>query len=61
MRAIIPVPIRNKEEWDQYLAFLGNVPLNILSMLEKRAEVVCRECYGFGHSRTRCPTRNRLN
>lgn len=30
-------------------------------MLAERANIVCRECFGFGHSRSKCPTRVKLN
>jgi hypothetical protein len=30
-------------------------------MLVERAKVVCRECLGFGHARTTCPTRRKLS
>jgi hypothetical protein len=29
-------------------------------MLIERAKVICRECLGFGHARTTCPTRRKL-
>jgi len=36
------------------------VPAEILRMLTDRSKINCRECYGFGHTRARCPTRFRL-
>lgn len=29
-------------------------------MLIERAKVICRECLGFGHTRSNCPSRKKL-
>lgn len=56
-----PKPIRFGNEWAQ-----GNVLVKITNpemktMLEGRSIIVCRECFGFGHSRSKCPTRVKLD
>lgn len=32
-----------------------------IDLLTTRSKVVCRECFGFGHARTTCPTRRKLD
>jgi len=56
-----PVPIRSDSDWKQLAAFTGKTSAEVLGMLKDRAKVVCRECMGFGHTRTNCPSRKKLS
>jgi hypothetical protein len=55
-----PKPIRVKSDWQQLTYFNTGCPI-AKAMLEERASVICRECFGFGHSRSKCATRMHLN
>jgi hypothetical protein len=55
-----PIPIRASSEWVQLAAFNSLAAPTGMKLLMERAKVVCRECIGFGHARTNCPTRRKL-
>lgn len=55
-----PKPIRDLSNWHQAAAFSGKVSALSAELLTERRKVVCRECLGFGHARTNCPTRRKL-
>jgi hypothetical protein len=56
-----PKPIRVATEWAQATLLKSCTNAEMITMLDERAVIVCRECYGFGHSRSKCPTRVKLN
>lgn len=56
-----PVPIRKVAEWKHIELFDRILTAQGKELLDARANIICRECYGFGHSRTNCPTRRKLD
>lgn len=56
-----PVPIRSESDWVQRALFRDILKDAGKALLDERSLVNCRECYGFGHSRTNCPTRRKLD
>lgn len=60
MKLYEPKPFRNMNDWKQGQAFNTLAPKLTLELLIHRGLVNCRECLGFGHARTNCPTRRKL-
>lgn len=56
-----PIPIRKSNEWAQAEILKTCTNEEMINMLNERVVIVCRECFGFGHSRSKCPTRVKLN
>lgn len=52
-----PKPLRNANKWKafQIMKECSMAP-PVLQMWEHAAKVTCRDCFGFGHSATKCPT-----
>ena len=61
-RTLEPKPLRHASDWMSYDAFKKSEPTaQGLSILEERSKVVCRDCFGFGHSKQTCPTSIKLD
>lgn len=56
-----PRPIRKPDEWAQAELLKECTNSEMVSMFAERVIIVCRECFGFGHSRSKCPTRVKLD
>lgn len=59
---IEPKPIRSHEDWLSFTAFGKSQLLSEGEvLLLERSKVVCRDCFGFGHSKQTCPTAAKLD
>lgn len=59
---IEPKPIRLNTNWMSMTAFKNSdLAPQGLNLLIERSKVVCRDCFGFGHSKQTCPTAIRLD
>jgi hypothetical protein len=57
-----PNPLRESKLWKAGVLMASAEPQNTgLKRLEHAAVITCRDCFGFGHSSSKCPTARRFD